>query len=122
VVELSLANGKLHCEVLGLHKFWACKSSLDIPLEHIRGVTIRSEETQKWWHGWKVLGTDMPGLIAAGLFAVNGKWVFWDIVHPENAIEIDLAYETYDRLLIEVPDPQGATNLIESALENLHML
>jgi hypothetical protein len=109
-------GGKLHCEVLGMHKIWACKSSLEIPLEHIRGVTVRSQETANWWHGWKVLGTDLPGGIAAGLFRVKGKWVFWDIVHPENAIEIDLKDETYDRLLIEVADPDQTAKKINDAL------
>jgi hypothetical protein len=116
MVTLSIVDGNLHCEVEGMHKIWACKSSLDIPLEHIQGVEIRSAETQSWWHGWKVMGTDMPGVIAAGLFRVKGKWVFWDVTHPDNAIDISLLDETYDRLLIEVRNPEEAQALIESAI------
>jgi hypothetical protein len=112
MVELSVEGGNLLCEVMGSHKFWAMKSNLEIPLEHIVGVTIRSEETKSWWHGWKILGTDIPGLFAAGVFRVGGEWVFWDVEHPENAIQIDLRDETYARLLMEVRHPEEAADLI----------
>ena len=105
------------CEVEGMHKVWACKSKITIPLEHVLGAEVRSEETQTWWHGWKMMGTDIPGVFAAGLFKVNGKWVFWDVRHPENAIEIDLQDETYTSLLVEVEYPEATVALIKSALK-----
>ncbi len=111
-----MEDGKLVCEVEGWHKLWACKSRLELPIKHVTGVSVRSDETQEWWHGWKVIGTDLPGTFAAGLFSLNGKWVFWDVRHPENAIEIDLADETYSKLLIEVEDPDAAAALIQSAI------
>ena len=116
MVTVSVEGDKLVCEVEGMHKFWACKSRLEIPLEHIRGVEVRPKEAANWWHGWKMLGTDLPGVFAAGLFNVGGKWVFWDVRHPENTIELDLKDEMYDRLLIEVEEPEAAASLILSRI------
>jgi hypothetical protein len=116
MVAVSIEGDSLLCEVEGMHKIWACKSRLEIPLEHVVGVQIRSESTQKWWHGWKIAGTDVPGLFAAGLFEFNGKWVFWDVRNPDNAIEIQLRDEKYSSLLIEVEDPDATATLIQSAI------
>ncbi len=118
MVSVSIEGTNLVCVVEGLHKLWACKSRLEVPLAHVTGVTIRSEETQSWWHGWKMVGTDLPGAFAAGLFSLNGKWVFWDVRHPENAIEIDLADETYSKLLIEVEHPEQTAAMIRQAIES----
>src|SRR5271154_1253553 len=95
-------------EIEGLHKLWACKSRLQIPLEHITAIRVRPEDAQKWWHGWKVIGTDVPGVFAAGLFRLGDKWVFWDVKDPSSTIELDLVSEHLDRLILEVADPDGA--------------
>ncbi|MHB8636750.1 MAG: hypothetical protein ACYC96_09790 [Fimbriimonadaceae bacterium] len=116
MVQVSIEDGALVCEVEGMHKIWACKSRLVIALEHVVGVQVRSEETQSWWHGWKMIGADIPGVFAAGVFKMNGKWVFWDVRHPENAIEIDLRDETYSSLWVEVEDPGATAALIQSAI------
>src|SRR5580704_10125930 len=116
MVEISIQDGSLVCEVEGAHKFWACKSRLTIPLEHVQGATVRSEETQSWWHGWKMIGTDLPGVFAAGVFKLNGKWVVWDVRNPENAIEIDLSDDAYSSLLVEVENPEATVALIQSAM------
>lgn len=118
MVAISVQGDTLVCDVEGMHKLWACKSRLEIPLEHVTGVQVRSEETQKWWHGWKVYGTDIPGVFAAGVFRANGKWVFWDVHHPENAIEIDLADDQYSSLLVEVQDPVATAERIRAAIGN----
>jgi hypothetical protein len=116
MVTVSIDGDSLVCEVEGMHKIWACKSRLMIPLEHVLDAQLRTEATQSWWHGWKLVGTDIPGVFAAGLFKANGKWVFWDVRHPENAIEIDLQDETYSSLLIEVEDPETTVALIQSTI------
>jgi hypothetical protein len=30
------------------------------------------------------MGTDLPGLFAAGTFFYHGELVFWDVRHPEQ--------------------------------------
>ncbi|HEY3783130.1 MAG TPA: hypothetical protein VGL56_18790 [Fimbriimonadaceae bacterium] len=99
-----------------MHKFWAVKSRLEIPLEHVINATIAPEDAKSWWHGWKMMGTDVPGVFAAGLFRFHGKWVFWDVTNPDYAISISLRDELYNELLIEVEDPAAAVDLIRRSL------
>jgi hypothetical protein len=117
VVELSIADGKLTLHVKGADKLWAFKSSLEIPLAHIAGVAPANPEvTNGWWHGIRMPGTNLPGVITAGTFYQDGKRVFWDVHDREKTIVIDLHDERYSQLIVEVSDPRGAVSLIQSAL------
>jgi hypothetical protein len=115
-VDLSIAEGKLMLNVQGADKLWAFKSSLEIPLVHITGVRADSEVARGWWHGVRMPGTSVPGMITAGTFYHDGKRVFWDVHHPEKTIVIDLHDEQFNELVVEVADPEAAVKLIQSAL------
>jgi len=115
MVELSIADGKLMLHVKGADKLWAFKSSLEIPLIHVVGVRADPEVARSWWHGIRMPGTTMPGVITAGTFYQDGKRVFWDVHHPDKTIVIDLHDERYNQLIVEVADPNAAINLIQSA-------
>jgi hypothetical protein len=116
LVDLSVAEGRLALHVRGADKLWAFKSSLEISLAHITGVRADPEVARGWWHGIRMPGTNLPGVITAGTFYQQGKRVFWDVHNPEKTIVIDLHDERYNQLIIEVPDPQAAVKLIQDAL------
>lgn len=114
-MDLSIAEGKLTLHVRGADKLWSFKSSLEIPLVHISGVRVDTEAARGWFHGIRMPGTNVPGVITAGTFYQDGKRVFWDVHHPENTIIIDLHDERYNQLIVEVDDPATAINLIKNA-------
>jgi hypothetical protein len=114
-VDLSIAEGKLILHVRGADKLWAFKSSLEIPLVHIGGVRVDSEAAHGWYHGIRMPGINVPGVITSGTFYQEGKRVFWDVHHPEKTIVIDLHDERYNELIVEVDDPE-AVKLIQNAL------
>lgn len=116
MVDLSLAEGKLTLHVRGADKLWALKSSLEIPLVHIVRVQADPEIARGWYHGLRMPGTSIPGVITAGTFYQDGKRVFWDVHHPDKTIVIDLHDEQYNQLIVEVADPQSAVQLIQQAL------
>ncbi|HEV2395745.1 MAG TPA: hypothetical protein VGS27_02225 [Candidatus Sulfotelmatobacter sp.] len=116
MVDLSIADGTLTLHVRGADKLWSFKSSLEIPLVHIRAVRADTEAARGWYHGIRMPGTNVPGVITAGTFYHYGKRVFWDVHHPEKTIIIDLHDERYNELVVEVDDPAAAISLIQSAL------
>jgi hypothetical protein len=115
MVDLSVHEDKLTLHVQGADKLWAFKSSLEIPLRHIRGVRVDPEIARGWWHGIRMPGTHLPGVIVAGTFYQDGKRVFWDVHYPENTIVIELHDERYDELIVEVENPQMAVETIRTA-------
>lgn len=116
LVDLSVAEGKLTLHVRGADKLWALKSSLEIPLVHIVSVRADPEIARGWWHGIRMPGTNVPGVITAGTFYQHGKRVFWDVHHPDKTIVIGLRDERYNELVVEVADPEAAVSLIQNAL------
>ena len=116
LVDLTAAEGKLMLHVRGADKLWAFKSSLEIPLVHVAGVRADPEVARGWYHGIRLPGTNVPGVITAATFYQDGKRVFWDVHHPEKTIVIDLHDERYNELIVEVDDPDAAVKLIQNAL------
>ncbi len=114
MVDLSIFEGKLLLHVHGADKLWAFKSSLEIPLQHVAAIRADPEVARGWWHGWRMPGTNLPGVITAGTFYQDGKRVFWDVHNPENTVVIDLHDERYNQLIVEVADPGAAVALIHS--------
>lgn len=119
MVELSIKSETLRCKILGMHKVWAFKGSIDVPLRQIVKVTPRPEHGDDWWKGIRLLGTSLPGGIKAGLFKINGKTVFCDLLDAKKSIELELKDSKYDIVLIEVRDPDTAAKLIAQGLESL---
>ena len=107
MVDLSIAEGTVTLHVRGADRLGAFKSSLEIPLVHIASVRADAEAARGWYHGIKMPGTNMPGVITAVTFYQHGKRVFWDVHHPEKTIVIVLHDERYQQLVVEVDDPEG---------------
>lgn len=116
MVDLSIAEGKLTLHIRGADKLWAFKSSLEIPLVHIAGVRADPEVARGWYHGIRMPGTSIPGVLTAGTFYQDGKRVFWDVHNPENTVVIELKDERYNELIVEVADPQAVVELVKTTL------
>jgi len=116
MVDVSLADGMLILHVRGADKLWAFKSSLEIPLQHVAGIKADSTIAHGWWHGIRMPGTNIPGVLTAGTFYQDGKRVFWDVHNPDNTIVVELKDERYSELIVEVEDPNFTVELVKSAL------
>jgi hypothetical protein len=116
VVNISVAGEKAVFEVEGLDKLWCLRSRLEIPLAHIKSVHADPTVARGWYHGFRLLGTNVPGILTAGTFHRDGNNVFWDVHNPERTIVLDLDHEFYDKLIIEVGDTAKAVALLERGI------
>ena len=116
MVDISISGGTLTLHVRGADKLWALKASLEIPLQHITGIRADPSIAHGWWHGIRMLGSNIPGVLTAGTFYQHGKRVFWDVHDPANTIVIELADERYDELIVEVANPKATVEQVKAAL------
>jgi hypothetical protein len=116
MVNVSIERGRVRFHVEGWDRLWAFKTELEIPLEHIDGVRIDPEPARGWWHGVRMPGTEIPGVITAGTFYQSGGAVFFDVHDPERTIVLDLNHENYKRLVIEVEDPNATIRQLREAV------
>jgi hypothetical protein len=115
MTTVELTKTELIVRVEGFDKFWALKSELRVPLAHVGGVHESEAEARKWFHGVRIPGAEIPGVLTAGTFYWHGEFVFWDVHNAERAIAIELHDEKYKRLVIEVEDPATTMAAIKAA-------
>lgn len=116
MVNVSVLDGRAVFQVEGRDQLWALRSRLEIPLTHITAAEFDPAQVGTWWHGWKLVGTDVPGLFAAGTFYYHHELVFWDVHDPSLAVIISLDHERYKKLIVEVEDPEDVVRRIREAL------
>lgn len=116
MVTISLTASTAVFEVEGIDKLWALRSRLELPLAHITAVRADPSVAQGWWHGLRLAGTNVPGLLTAGTFYQHGGLVFWDVHDPERTIVIDLDHEHYRALIIEVAEPERVVAELQARL------
>ncbi len=97
--------------VNGMHKLWALKSELTIPVDNIIDAH-QDTESIKGWQGWRFPGTSIPSIITAGTFYKEGNKIFWDASNIENCIIVNLKDEDYQQLIIEVEDPAATIKFL----------
>jgi len=81
--------------VEGFDRLWALRSRLEIPLAHILAVEANVDQVGRWWHGFKLMGTEVPGLLAAGTFYLHGELAIWAVHNPAKTIIVSLDHERY---------------------------
>ena len=118
MVSVVVEGDRVRFEVEGWDKLWALKSRLEIPLAHVQSVRADPEPARGWWHGLRLPGTQIPGLLTAGSFYQHGGFVFYDVHDPERTVVIELDHEHYQRLVIEVESPDDVVARLRSAIAN----
>jgi hypothetical protein len=114
--RIELAGDQLVVHIEGSDKLWALKSRLEVPLAHVSSAELAGAEAHERWHGVRIAGSNIPGVLAAGRFYRDGSWVFWDVHDADKAIAIGLHDDHYSRLIVEVADPEGEIARIRTAI------
>ncbi len=120
MVDITIADDVLTVDVQGMHKLWAFKSTLRVPLVDIESVRHDPERaTRILFPGLKVPGTHIPAVYTAGTYyQADFRPDFWTVRHPEQAIVIQCGPDAaYDEIIVEVADPAATVARIREALE-----
>ena len=116
MAEIELTATTLIVHIRGADQFFALKSKLEVPLKHIAGIDVRPPDAGQIWHGLRVGGSNLPGVITAGRFLQHGQWAFWDVHDPDKAIAIRLHDERYGKLVVGVDLPDATAEAIRAAI------
>jgi hypothetical protein len=100
----------------GLDRILALKSELRVPLAHVRRVIPRPANIPSAWMALRVPGTFVPGVVTAGTYITPDGKVFFDVHDPHSTVEIDLHDEFYDKVIVQVENPEEDAGRIQRAL------
>jgi hypothetical protein len=120
MVEITVVDDALLVEVQGMHKLWALKSTLRVPLADIESVRHDPERATRVFPGLRVPGTHIPWVYTAGTYYQSDfRPDFWSVRRTENAIVIQCRPDAaYDEMIVEVEDPAATVAAIRAALES----
>ena len=103
-------------------KWSAYTPTLTIPLDRVLGAEADPEIERKMWRGWAF---GRPGFWRSRVFGEDGAHRapdpgvrFYNPRHScaEKAVVVRLRGEAYERLVVEVEDPEGAVGRINRAV------
>lgn len=116
MVTVSIGSDKIVLDVEGMDQLWSLRSRLEFPLSHITSVRVDREAARGWWHGLRIMGTNVPGVLTAGTYYQDGGIVFYDVHDPDNTVVMELDHERYRRLIVEVENPEDTRDRIARAI------
>lgn len=115
--RIDIGDDRLTVTLHGLDVVWTTRRRMIVPLAHVVGAR---QDPHIHRHGpWLGAGrTDalLDYAVAAGSMLVHGRREFWDVHHPDKAVEIDLVDEAYERLVLEVDDPGAVVAEVNAAV------
>jgi hypothetical protein len=101
----------------GFDVLWTTRRRISVPLAHVRGARIDPGVVRHGpWLGAGYTDALLDYAVAAGPMVVHGRHEFWDVHFPERTVVIDLADEQYERLVIDVDDPEAEVARVNAAV------
>ena len=117
-IDIDTEGGLVRVSLHGLDVVWAVRRRLIVPLDHVKGARIDPNVARHGpWLGAGYTDALLDYAVAAGPMLVHGRHEFWDVHHPERTVVIDLEGEFYERLVLEVADPEGTVAAVNAAVE-----
>ncbi len=116
MAEVEISGDTLTLHVTGVDRFLALKSSLSVPLAHVAAIDQDVTEASVIYHGLRLPGTGIPGVVTAGSFLRDGQWTFWDVHDPAKSVIVRLRDEHYTRLVVGVDDPSATVERVREAI------
>jgi hypothetical protein len=118
MVRIEVDGSALDIQVQGIHKLWALKSSLRVPLSDIRDVRLDPERARRLMPGLRIPGTHIPSVYTAGTYyQADFRPDFWTVRDPDRAIVIQCREDAaYDEIIVEVEDPDRTVEVIRTAI------
>lgn len=112
MVSIESTEDQFIFHIKGWHQLWALQSKVNVPKSSVVNAYQDLKELNKF-SGWRV-GTHIPFVITAGIYYLKDKTNFWDMSRKKNTIIVKLENHQYDKLYVEVEDPQAAINLLNT--------
>jgi hypothetical protein len=118
MVTIAIDGADLDIQVRGMHKLWALKSSLRVPLSDVRSVRHDPERARRIMPGLRMPGTHIPAVYTAGTYyQADFRPDFWTVRDPDRAIVLQCRDgAAYDEIIVEVEDPAATVALIRRAI------
>lgn len=120
MTELHYTDTDLHIRLTGARRALGRWKPLVVPLAAITAVRADPEAARAFPGARWGVASNIPGVVNVGSFRRDGRRDFWNVANPDKAIVVELEGAEYDRLLLEVDDPERAVAEIRARSSQRH--
>lgn len=115
LTRIAISGDRLSVRRMGATRWLG--HSVDVPLSHVVSVAeAEPGEAKRWYHGIRLAGVQIPGVMTSGLVRRHGELVWWDVRRGGKVVVISFRDESIARLVIEVEDPAAVSGALARAL------
>lgn len=107
-------DDRLLVRPVGLVRVWALSTGIDVPITAV--VDVGVHQRKGLLRGWRAPGTHLPGVMTAGTFRSRGEKDLWMVGRAANVLVIELHGETHRHVIVQVEDPEAATEALRAAM------
>lgn len=107
-------DDRLLVRPVGLVRLWALSNGVDVPLSSV--VDVGVSERRGLLRGFRAPGTHLPGVMTAGTFRSRGEKDLWMVGRAPKVLVIELTGARYRHLIVQVEDPEAATEALRAAM------
>jgi hypothetical protein len=93
---------------------------MTILLEHIEAVM--PEVPTMHWDEWRAPGIYLPGIFKAGTYYSRQGCEFWYITPQSDHLTLNLRDESFQRVILNVPDSKTLVQAIDHAKQSLAII
>jgi hypothetical protein len=110
-------DDRLLVRPVGLMRVWALTKGIDVPVTSILDVGVHERRgLLRGFIGWRTPGTYLPGFMVAGTYRSKGEKDLWMVGRARHVLVIELTGEAYRRVVVQVEDPEAATEALRAAM------
>ncbi|MEV4200040.1 hypothetical protein [Micromonospora globbae] len=116
-VHLAVDPQRLVVRLSGMDRLWALSAGVVVPTAAVTGVrAVSRAEAVARGGGWRLPGAHLPGVLRVGTFVSRSTGrSFWCVHRAERVLLVELDGEPYDRLVLEVEDPDEVSRAVARA-------
>jgi hypothetical protein len=117
MVEIETDPSSCTVRVLGWHRYWCFKGELTVHHDQLSAVgPVPEDRDTASLLSLRIPGVHIPWVIKAGSYYWNGEWEFWDVTDVDRSIVLELDNHEYDRLVVEVENPESTIRRLRAFL------
>ena len=109
---ITVADDQVLVTMRGPFRLFALRSKVEVPVASV--VAVRTDDHARGLVRGFRTGTATHNILA-GTFKSSGCRAFWAVDDGHDAVVIDIAGETFDRVVVEVADPEAVAQAIRAA-------
>ena len=106
-IDVRLTESGADIAFRGWDAVWAFRCRLRIPWGQIRSARVVSAAEARRRLRWRLLGTGLPGVVAAGTFSVRdapGDRELWAVYRDTEVLEIETSVQKFRRVVLQHPE------------------